>query len=126
LKTWSEYGGDVIRLERLEVFAHIGVPEEERASAQKLTFNITLWPIRPMDELNDEIGSAVNYAAVCAEVKKFVDQRRDKLIETLAHALAVHLLAVFEIRRLTIELRKYVLPEVEFVSVIVTRERSEK
>ena len=57
-------------------------------------------------------------------MKKFVGQRRDRLIETLADALAAHLLEAFEIRRITIELRKYILPEVEFVSVTVTRERS--
>jgi len=123
LKTGREYDGDVIRIERLKVLAHIGVPDDERASAQKLTVNLALFPIRSLDDLNDEIGRAVNYAAVCDEVKKFVGQRRDKLIETLADALASHLLEAFEIRRITVELRKYILPDVEFVSVSVTRER---
>jgi hypothetical protein len=40
--------------------------------------------------------------------------------------LAFHLLEVFEIRRITIELRKYILPDVEFVSVTVTRERAKE
>ena len=73
-----------------------------------------------MDDFRDEIQRAVNYAAVCGEVKAFVEQRRDKLIETLANALALHLLETFEIRRVAIELRKYVLPKVKFVSVTVT------
>ena len=115
---------DRIRIEKLDVFTHIGVSEQERAAAQRLSFYLTLWPARPMDETNDEIGEAVNYAAVCAEVKQFVAQRRDRLIETLANALAFHLLAAFEISKITVELRKYILPEVEFVSVTVTRERS--
>jgi dihydroneopterin aldolase len=117
---------DQIHIEGLDLFAHIGVPEEERATAQRLRFSVTYWPLRLMPELNDEIERAVNYAAVCAELRKFVGQRSDKLIETLANALALHLLETFEIRRVTIGLRKYILPEVEFVSVIVTRERSEK
>ena len=126
MKTGPEYDGDVIRIEQLEVLAHIGVPDDERASAQKLTVNLALFPVRSFDDLNDEIGRAVNYAAVCDEANKFVEQRRDKLIETLADALASHLLEAFEIRRITVELRKYILPEVEFVSVTVTRERSEE
>jgi FolB domain-containing protein len=126
LKGGSECDGDVIRIEQLEVLAHIGVPDEERASAQKLTFNLALFPVRSLDDLNDEIGRAVNYAAVCDEVKKFVGQRRDKLIETLTDALASHLLEMFEIRRITVELRKYILPEVKFVSVSVTRERAKE
>ena len=115
---------DQIHIHQLEVFAHIGVPDEERASAQRLIISLTLWPGRSMRDLGDDIACAVNYAAVCDEVKEFVGQRKDKLIETLANALALHLLEVFEIRRIAIELRKYILPEVEFVSVTVTRERS--
>ena len=117
---------DCIHIARLEALAHIGVPDEERSSAQRLTFSIMLWPIRQSHELNDDISKAVNYATVCAATKEFVAARRDKLIETLADSLALHLLEVFEIRRITIELRKYILPNVEFVSVTVTRERPEK
>ena len=115
---------DSIRIQQLEVQAHIGVPDEERASPQRLTFNLTLWPIRSIGELHDEIGRTVNYANVCEEVKKFVEQRRDRLIETLADELAAHILEAFEIRRVAVELRKFILPQVEFVSVTVTRERS--
>ena len=117
---------DRIHIQRLEVLAHIGVPEEERTVAQRLTFNVTYWPLRPIPELNDDIGVAVNYAEVCGELRKVVARRRDKLIETLGDALASHLLQTFKLRRVTIELRKYILPDVEFVSVIVTRERTDR
>lgn len=123
MKAGPESDGDVIRLERIEVWAHIGVPDEERSQPQRLTFSIALWPNESGSELNDNIARAVNYAEVCLEVREFVQPRRDKLIETLSHALALHLLEVFEIRRVAVELRKYVLPDVDFVSVTVTRER---
>jgi 7,8-dihydroneopterin aldolase/epimerase/oxygenase len=123
MKTPTEDAGDAIRIEQLEIFAHIGVPDEECASAQRLIFNITFWPKHQAPELEDEVARTVNYAAVCAETKNFVQGRSDRLIETLADASANHLLDMFEIRRITIELRKFILPEVEFVSVIVTRER---
>jgi 7,8-dihydroneopterin aldolase/epimerase/oxygenase len=116
---------DGIHIQALEVFAYVGVPEEERAKSQRLTIDLTLWPVRSHADLNDDIERAVNYAAVCDHAKKFVQKRRDKLIETLADALATHLLGCFEIRKITIDLRKYILPEVEFVSVRVTRERGE-
>jgi FolB domain-containing protein len=117
---------DQIHIRGLEISAHIGVPQEERVKAQRLRFDLTLWPICQMNEVNDDIERAVNYATVCAEAKKFVGARRDRLIETLANALAMHLLHGFAIRQVTVELRKYILPEVEFVSVTVTRERSEE
>jgi dihydroneopterin aldolase len=124
--THKDKSEDHIRIEQLEIFAHVGVPDEERASAQRLIFNITFWPTHVAPELEDEIGRTVDYAAVCTETKKFVQNRSDRLIETLADALVSHLLEVFEIRRITVELRKFVLPDVEFVSVTVTRDRSAK
>jgi FolB domain-containing protein len=126
LNTGPEYDGDVIRIERIELLAHIGVPDDERAQPQRLTINIAFWPSKSRAELNDDIAQAVNYAAVCAEVRKFVAGRSDKLIETLADKLAFHLLEAFGIPRITIELRKYILPDVEFVSVTVTRERAKE
>ena len=116
----------MIRIERIELLARIGVPDDERAQRQRLTINIALWPGKSGAGLNDDIALAVDYAEVCAEVRGFVDRRNDKLIETLADKLAFHLLEIFGIRRITIELRKYVLPDVEFVSVTVTRERAEE
>jgi dihydroneopterin aldolase len=118
--------GDQVLIEQLEVFANIGVPDEERAAAQRLTFNIAFWPVRQAGELEDDISRAVNYASVAAATRTFVAASRNKLIETLANALATHLLETFEIRRITIELRKYILPDADFVSVTVTRERLEK
>ena len=119
-------GSDQVHIERLEILACVGVSDEERASAQRLIFNITFWPTHNASELEDEIGRTVDYAALCTETKKFVHDRSARLIETLADALASHLLEVFDIRRITIELRKFVLPDTEFVSVNVTRDRPAK
>jgi dihydroneopterin aldolase len=118
--------GDHIHIEQLEVFARIGVPDDERSQPQRLTISITFWPIEQGGELQDDIGRAVNYASVCTETKNFVQGRSDRLIETLADALANHLLDIFEMRRITIELRKFISPDVQFVSVTVTRDRCPK
>ena len=115
-----------IHIEALEVLARVGVPDAERASAQRLIFNITFWPKSSTPALEDELARTVDYAAVCAETMRFVQARSDRLIETLADALARRLLEVFAIEKITIELRKFILPEVEFVSVTVTRDRSKK
>jgi dihydroneopterin aldolase len=124
VKIGPEFEGDLIRIEGIELLAHIGVPDEERSQAQRLTINMAFWPIKSGRALNDDIAHAVNYAAVSSEVRSLVDARRDRLLETLAEAIAMHLLATFAIRRVEIELRKYILPDVQFVSVTVTRERS--
>jgi dihydroneopterin aldolase len=125
-KMHTENGGDAIHIEQLEVFARIGVPDDERADPQRLTVSMTFWPTKQGRELGDDLSRTVDYAAVCAETATFVSARSDRLIETLADALANRLLGVFEIRRITLELRKFILPDVQFVSVTVTRDRVTK
>lgn len=122
----KDTSGDQIHIEQFEVFAHIGVSDDERSAPQRLVFNITFRPTDNAPELADDITRTVDYAAVCTETRSFVQGRSDRLIETLADALANRLLGVFEIQKITIELRKFILPEVRFVSVTVTRERLTK
>jgi dihydroneopterin aldolase len=112
---------DKIHIEQLDVFARIGVPEEERSNPQKLTVSISLWPYRQPSDLADNIERAVNYSAVAEETKKFVGDQSASLIETLADRLASHLLKSFPIQKVTIELRKFALKDAKYVSVTVTR-----
>ena len=86
----DERDSDQIHIEGLEILARVGVSDEERASPQRLIFNITYWPTQHPAKLDDDIARTVNYAGVCAEAKNFVEARTDRLIETLADALASH------------------------------------
>lgn len=113
---------DEIRIEELELMACVGVPEEERAQPQRLTISLTLQPRLHFGDLGDDLKRTIDYAAVCAEVRRFVSSRRDKLIETLAHEIAEHLLRSFELAWVELELRKFVLPETRYVAARVTRE----
>jgi dihydroneopterin aldolase len=119
----SNFSGDTIHIEQLEMFAHVGVPDDERNAPQRITVTVTAWPNASLHGLGDDINRAVNYSAIARAVRDIVPQRRDKLIETLAEAVAAQLLKVFPIRRVRIELRKFVLPDAAHVSVTLTRER---
>ena len=122
--TLRENAGDEIHVRELELSAHIGVPEEERATPQRLTVSIVMWPGAGFQATSDDLRNTVNYAAVCREVKELVAVRRDKLIETLAEAIASRLLAAFPLARVQIELRKFILPDVKHVAVVLLRERT--
>ncbi len=118
----SSFGStDQIQVEELELFARVGVTESERAKPQRLTLNMTAWPRRSFQDLQDDIAAAVDYSALCRTACEFVMERSDCLMETLASGLADKLLAVFDLRRIRLELRKFVLPDVKYVAVIVTR-----
>ena len=115
---------DRIHIEQLKIVARVGVSETERARSQRLALSITIWPRFHADDLGDDVTKTVDYSKLCQEAKKFVQGRADKLIETLADALAEHLLRKFAIRRITVELRKFVLKGADYVSVTVTRRAS--
>lgn len=114
---------DCIHIEQLELSALIGVSEAERGQSQRLTVSLTIWPRNPFVDLGDDVRNTINYSEVCAEVKKLVGARTDKLLETLADHIARHLLGAFSIRKIDVELRKYILPDVEYVSIAITREQ---
>jgi dihydroneopterin aldolase len=112
---------DEIHIEQLEVFTRIGVPKKERANPQRLTVSISLWPYQKIGDLADNIEQTVNYSAVAEETKDFVSDQSLNLIETLADRLAIHLLKIFPIQKVTLEVRKFPLSEAKYVSATVTR-----
>jgi len=112
---------DRIHIEQFKIVARVGVSESERARSQRVAVSITIWLRFQADDLGDDVMKTVDYSKLCQEAKKFVQGRADKLIETLADALAEHLLRKFAIRRVTVELRKFVLKGADYVSVTVNR-----
>ena len=114
-------GENQIHIEQLEIWTRIGVSKAEREKPQRLVANITLWPSFSFHDVNDDLNRTVDYAAVCTHVKNFVQDREDRLLETLADAAAMFLLRTFAIHKVQIELRKFVLPDAAFTSVTVTR-----
>ena len=115
---------DEVHIEQLDVSARIGVPEEERATPQRLTVSISFWSFQQTRDLADNIHETVNYSAVAEETKSFVRDQSVNLIETLVDLLAAHLLKTFPIQKVTVELRKFPLQDAKYVSATVTRTAS--
>ena len=109
-----------IHIERLQVQAHVGVPAEERAEPQRLTLNVSFCP--RISNLHDELDDTVNYSAVAKVVRDVVSRRHYKLIETLAEEITAELVRHFAVRKVEIEVRKFVLADAEYVSVTAARE----
>ena len=110
-----------IHIEGLELRVRIGVSGQERGEPQRIVCNITLCPQKVMD-IEDDIANTVDYSAIAESVKEFAGRSELRLIETLAEKIASHLLAHFGVRKVAIEIRKFVLSDAEFVSVTATQE----
>jgi dihydroneopterin aldolase len=120
----SHHFADEIHIEQLEISTRIGVPEDERATPQRLTISISFWPYHAQRDIADKIDNTVNYSIVAEETKNFVRLQSTNLIETLADRLAMHLLKTFRIQKITVELRKFPFEDAKHVSVTVTRTAS--
>jgi len=116
---------DLIRVVELEVFARIGVPEEERREPQRLLVSLEM----RVDSLaaaakSDDLALTVNYYRVAQRVKALAVEGERKLIETLAEELAADLLGSFPLmRKISVEIKKFVLPDARFVAVRIERGR---
>jgi dihydroneopterin aldolase len=110
-----------IHIEQLEIHARVGVPDSERAQPQRLLLNVTVWP--KTSPRRDNIADTVNYSEVAASLKEFAAGRDYRLIETLAEETAGYLLVHFPLRKVAVEVRKFVLPDAQYVSVTAMREQ---
>lgn len=112
---------DLIHIEALEIRSRIGVPDAERETPQRLTVTLTLEPLRDFRALGDRIEATVDYAAVCAAVQTLAAARPRRLVETLAEEIAAALLAGYPLRRAEVEIRKFILPETQYVAIRIAR-----
>jgi 7,8-dihydroneopterin aldolase/epimerase/oxygenase len=113
---------DLIRVIDLEVHAHIGVPEEERREPQRLLVSFELG----VDSFahaasTDNMAWTVNYADVVQRIKQITARRSRKLLETLAEEIATDLLKAFPIKKITLEIKKFVFHDAQYVSVKIER-----
>jgi dihydroneopterin aldolase len=113
---------DLIRIVDLEVASRIGVSDEERARPQRLLVTLEM----RVDDFakaakEDDLSLTVDYADVAEYVRNFATERPRKLVETFAEDLAEGLLGAFLIKRLRIEVKKYVLPNTRHVAVEIER-----
>ena len=116
-------GPDSIRINGLEMQVRIGVPDEERAEPQKLVIDVVMES--DFRGMADDIARTTDYAAVAAWLKEECARREWRLLETLAEDLAAGLLSRFpRVRAVTLQIRKFVLPQTRDVSVTLRREQS--
>jgi FolB domain-containing protein len=112
---------DVIAIRGLELWCHIGVPEEERRQPQRLLASIQMVTDCAAAARSDDVADALDYARVAEAVKEVAAARPRKLLETLADDIARRVLERFSPQSITVELEKFPLKDARGVSVTITR-----
>ena len=114
---WPILPGEWIEIHGLVVQGRIGVPESERKNPQRLLVNLRFQLGISFAALNDQLAKTIDYAGVVFEVDKIVGTSRAHLIEKLVSEIGEALMERFPMQRLEIELRKFILPNAQYVSV---------
>ena len=112
---------EVYEISDRKASAHIGVSEEERATAQILAITLRFRTFGRFQDLNDDLSKTVDYSAVVTELSRFVSESKYYLIETLVSHLADHMIRKFPLAYLEVELKKFALPDTSYVSVRAVR-----
>jgi dihydroneopterin aldolase len=114
---------DVIQICDLEVFYRVGVPDAERAKAQRLLLDIKMQHDFTAAASGDDLTKTIDYFAVTQRLLKFGEAREWKLIEKLAEDIALIILKEFKPATVRVEVKKFIIPEARFVSVTVERRK---
>jgi len=110
-----------ISIIELEVFYCVGVPDEERAKPQRLLLTVEMGFNFAKAAKSDNVADTIDYFAVCQRLLKFGDGRSWKLVEKLAGDIADTILAGFKPQIVTVEVKKFPIPQARQVSVVITR-----
>lgn len=105
----------------LEVSLHVGVPDQERAKPQCLLLTLEMDFDFTTAARTDSITDTIDYFAVARRLLEFGEKRSWKLIEKLAADVADLVLTEFKPESVTVEVKKFPIPQARHVAVSVTR-----
>ena len=114
---------DKIIIADLEVFCQVGVTAEERARPQRLLLTVEMGHNFTAAANSDNLAETIDYHAVTQRLLRFGEGCHWELIETLASDIAAMVLEDFSPSSVTVEVKKFVIPQARYVSVQLTRTR---
>lgn len=114
---------DTITISDLAVNYHVGVPDAEREQAQRLLITVEMQHDFTAAAAKDDLRRTINYYDVAQRLLKFGNGRSWKLIESLATDISMAILTEFPARIVTVTVKKFVIPEAQYVAVTLSRQR---
>jgi 7,8-dihydroneopterin aldolase/epimerase/oxygenase len=115
---------DKVIIKDLEVFFYVGVPPEERAHPQRLLITLELTLDVHTAAARDDLSETVDYATLTEEILKLGKGRSWKLIETAATQIADLALQREPVMAVTVEVKKFIIPQSQYVSIILERKKT--
>lgn len=115
---------DKITICDLEVFYRVGVLDRERIQTQRLLVSAEMTHDLSSAAKSDDLTATIDYNAIAQRLLNFGKGRSWKLIEKLAADMAELILTEFKPQTVSVELKKFIIPQARYVAVSVTRSRA--
>ena len=113
-----------IKIVDLQVSYCVGVTDEERAKPQRLLMTIDMGFDFSVAAMSDRLAKSIDYADVSQRLLKFGENRSWKLIEKIAANVADMIMSEFKPQQVTVEVKKFTIPQAHHVSVVWTSKRT--
>lgn len=115
---------DIITIADLEVQFRVGVPDVERAHAQRLLLTVEVGKDTTEAAASDDLTKTVDYGSLSRRLVALGVGREWKLIETLAADIANLVLTEYKAEGVAVEVKKFIIPQARYVSVRIERSRT--
>jgi dihydroneopterin aldolase len=115
---------DTITIADLEVQFRVGVPDVERAQAQRLLLTVEVGKDTTEAAASDDLTKTVDYGSLSRRLVAMGDGHEWKLIETLAADIAKVVLTEYKAEAVAVEVKKFIIPQARYVSVRIERSRT--
>jgi FolB domain-containing protein len=112
---------DKIKITDLEVFYQVGITVEERAKPQRLLVSLEMEHDFTSAISRDNLADTLDYFAISQRLLRFGEDCHWQLIETLAADIAAMIQDEFQAKSVSVEVKKFVIPQTAHVSVVLTR-----
>ena len=103
------------------MFYQVGVTKAERSKPQRLLLTLELSADFGAAVARDDLAGTIDYHAVSQRLLRFGEGRQWRLIETVAADIAAMVLKEFRPKTVSVEVKKFIIPQARHVSVRLTR-----
>ena len=114
---------DTLVLSDIAVSCRLGVYEWEQKHPQEILVDAELEIDAAAAAATDDVGSAVDYAALVKAVIAEAERQPCRLMETLAERIAARVLEVSGVARVRVRVKKKAIPTIGYAAVEIERVR---
>lgn len=111
---------DIICIQGLEVQTRIGVPDDERSTAQRVLISVHMHTSTKEAGTSDDVSLSIDYDAVAKIITEEAQKER-KTLERFAEDIAARILKEFAPTGVNVSIQKFIVPNTQAVSVSIVR-----